>query len=149
VNKLIQVARQEFDTVVVDAGSRFQFLGTGLFAQDATIFLVSHVGISELRNSNRILSELFPANLPKVEIILNRHSSSALGVDEEHITKALTRPAKWRVPEDKATVREMQNTATPLALGESQVARVIRQMARTACGMNGEPEKKKKLMGLF
>jgi pilus assembly protein CpaE len=149
VNKLIQVARQEFDTVVVDAGSRFQYLGTGLFAQEATVFLVSHVGISELRNSNRILSELFPANLPKVEIILNRHSSSALGVDEEHITKALTRPAKWRVPEDKATVREMQNTATPLALGESQVARVIRQMARTACGLTGEPEKKKKLMGLF
>jgi hypothetical protein len=29
------------------------------------------------------------------------------------------------------------------------VARVIRQMARTACGLTGEPEKKKKLMGLF
>jgi pilus assembly protein CpaE len=149
INKLIQVARQEFDTVVVDTGSRFQFLGTGLFAQEATIYLVSHVGISELRNSNRILSELFPASLPKVEIILNRHSSSALGVDEEHVNKALTRPAKWRIPEDKATVREMQNTASPLALGDSQVARVIRQMARNACGLNGEPEKKKKLMGLF
>lgn len=149
INKLIQVARQEFDSIVVDAGSRFQFLETALFAQEATVYLVSHVGISELRNSNRILSELFPASLPKVEVILNRHSASTLGVDDDHITKALTRPAQWRIPEDKATVREMQATATPLALGESQVARVIRQMARTACGLNKDPEKKKKLMGLF
>jgi pilus assembly protein CpaE len=149
VNKLIQVARQEFDCIVVDAGSRFQLKSTLLFGQEACIYLVSHVGISELRNSNRILSELFPANLPKVEIILNRYSSSALGVDEEQITRALTRPAQWKVPEDRSTVREMQNTATPLALGDSGVARVIRQMARTACGLNAEPEKKRKIIGLF
>jgi pilus assembly protein CpaE len=149
VNKLIQVARQEFDTVVVDAGSRFQLKSTALFGQEAMVYLVSHVGISELRNSNRIISELFPANLPKVEIILNRYSASALGVDDEHITRALTRPAQWRVPEDRTALREMQTTATPLVLGESGVAKVIRQMARTACGLNSEPEKKKSLFGLF
>jgi pilus assembly protein CpaE len=43
----------------------------------------------------------------------------------------------------------MQNTATPLVMGDSGVARVIRQMARTACGINPEPEKKKSLFGLF
>lgn len=149
VNKLVQIARQEFDCIVVDAGSRFQLKGTLLFGPEAMVYLVSHVGITELRNSNRILSELFPANLPKVEIILNRFSSSALGVDEEHITRALTRPAQWKIPEDRATVRETQNTATPLALGDSGVARVIRQMARAACGLSAEPEKKKKLIGLF
>jgi pilus assembly protein CpaE len=149
VNKLIQVARQEFDTVVVDAGSRFLLKSTAIFGQEAVVYLVSHVGISELRNSNRIISELFPANLPKVEIILNRYSSSALGVDDEHITRALTRPAQWRIPEDRTAVREMQTTATPLVMGDSGVARVIRQMARTACGLNNEPEKKKSLFGLF
>jgi pilus assembly protein CpaE len=102
-----------------------------------------------LRNSNRIISELFPANLPRVEIILNRYSSSALGVDDEHITRALTRPPAWRIPEDRATLREMQNTATPLVQGDSGVAKVIKQMARTACGLNNEPEKKKALFGLF
>jgi pilus assembly protein CpaE len=84
-----------------------------------------------------------------VEIILNRYSSSALGVDDEQITRALTRPAQWRIPEDRSTFREMQNSATPLAMGDSSVARVIRQMARAACGLNAEPEKKKGLFGLF
>ncbi|UWZ82858.1 AAA family ATPase [Occallatibacter riparius] len=149
VNKLIQVARQEYDTVVIDSGSRFQLKGSAVFGQEAVVYLVSHVGISELRNSNRIISELFPATLPRVEIILNRYSSSALGVDDEHITRALTRPATWRIPEDRATLREMQNTATPLVQGDSGVAKVIKQMARTACGLNSEPEKKKALFGLF
>jgi pilus assembly protein CpaE len=149
VNKLIQVGRQEYNTVVVDAGSRFQLKGSAIFGQEAVVYLVSHVGISELRNSNRIISELFPANLPRVEIILNRYSSSALGVDDEHITRALTRPAQWRIPDDRQTLREMQNTATPLVQGDSGVARVIKQMARNACGLNAEPEKKKALFGLF
>jgi len=145
VNKLIQIARQEFECVVVDAGSRFQLKGTALFGQEANIYLVSHVGIPELRNSNRIISELFPSSLPKVEIILNRYLSSALGVDEDQITRALTRPAQWRIPEDRSTLRDMQNTATPLALGDSAVARVIQQMARTAFGLTAEPDKKRKL----
>jgi len=149
INKLIQVGRQEYDTLVVDAGSRFQLKGSAIFGQEAVVYLVSHVGITELRNSNRIISELFPANLPRVEIILNRYSSSALGVDDEHITRALTRPPAWRIPDDRATLREMQNTATPLVQGDSGVAKVIKQMARTACGLNAEPEKKKALFGLF
>jgi pilus assembly protein CpaE len=149
VNRLIQVARQDFDCIVVDAGSRFQLKSTLLFGPEANIYLVSHIGISELRNSNRIISELFPASLPKVEIILNRYSATALGVDDDHVNRALTRPAQWKIPEDKSTVRDMQNAATPVAMGDSSVARVIRQMARTACGLSGEPEKKKKRMGLF
>lgn len=149
VNKLLQIARQDYDCIVVDAGSRFQLKGTQLFGAEAVIYLVAQIGITELRNSNRIISELFPANLPKVEIILNRYSTSALGVDDDHITRALTRPAQWKIPEDKATLRDMQSTATPVSLGDSGVARVIRQMARTACGLSLEPEKKKKRMGLF
>jgi pilus assembly protein CpaE len=150
VNKLIHVGRQEFDCVIVDAGSRFQLRNSALYGQEAIIYLVTHVGISELRNSNRIISEFFKANLPKVEIILNRYASSGLGVDEEHITRALTRPIQWRIPEDKPTMRETQSTATPLALGDSPVSRVIKQMARTACGLPPEPEaKKRRRMGLF
>ena len=149
VAKLIQVARQEFDVVVIDAGSRFQLHGTALFDPDALVYLVTDVGVSELRNANRIVSELFPAARPKLEIILNRYTSSTLGMDEEHITRALTRAAQWRIPEDKATVQEMHNTATPLANRDTPVSRAIRQLARSACGLAVEPEKKKKILGLF
>lgn len=149
VDKLIAVARQDFDFVVVDSGSRLDLTGSALFQPDALIYLVAPVGISELRNANRIISELFVNDFPKLEIVLNRFSSSSLGIDEEHITKALTRRAQWKIPEDNATARKMQNTATPLALSDSPISRMIRQMARAACGLTAEPEKKKKIIGIF
>ncbi len=149
VSKLIQVARQEFDIVVIDAGSRYELHGTSLFDPDAVVYLVTDVGVSELRNANRIVSELFPASRPKLEIILNRYAPTTLGVDDEHIKRALTRPAQWRIPEDKAMVREMQNTAMPLTARDTPVSRAIRNMARAACGLGEEPGKRKKIMGLF
>lgn len=147
VDRLINVARQEFDCVVVDTGSRFDLAETAVFSQDALIYLVSQIGIPELRNANRLVSELFAAATPRLQIVLNRFTNATL--DEEHITKALTRRADWKVPEDIASARKMQITATPLALGESGVARIIRQMARTSAGLSAEPEKKKKIIGLF
>lgn len=147
VDRLITVARQEFECVVVDSGSRFDLRGTSLFSQDAQIYLVSQVGIPELRNSNRLVTEMFGGLSQRLQIVLNRFTTSAL--DEEHITKALTRRADWKVPEDIAAARKMQLTATPLALGDSGVSRVIKNMARAGCGVTAEPEKKKKIIGLF
>jgi len=37
----------------------------------------------------------------------------------------------------------MQNEAVPLALDDSSIARVIQDMARSACGMPAKPEKRK------
>ena len=69
-------------------------------------------------------------------------SRAPLGVPEDQITKALTRPAQWKIPNDYAAVRRMQTTAIPLALEDSPISRLIRQMARTACGMPAVQEKK-------
>ena len=149
INKLLAVARQEFEHVVVDSGSRLEMAATALFEPDAFVYLVSQVGLSELRNSNRIIAEFFKADFPKLEIVLNRYMPSSLGIDEDHITKALTRRAEWKVPDDVSSVRKMQTTATPLVLEDSQMSRVIRQMARTACGLSAEPERKKRIIGLF
>lgn len=149
VNKLVAVARQDFEYVVIDTGSRLDLAATSLFDTDALIYLVSQVGLSELRNSNRIISELFKADLPRLEIVLNRYSASSLGIDEEHITKALTRRAQWKIPDDVSTVRKLQGSATPLVTTDNQISRLIRQMTRGACGLAAEPGKKKKIIGLF
>jgi pilus assembly protein CpaE len=149
IDRLIAVARQDFDYVVVDSGSRLDLVDTALFEDAATVYLVTQVGIPELRNSNRLVSEFFQRVVPKLEIVLNRYEPSLLGVDEEHITKALTQPARWKIPNDRATVIRTQNTASPLALNDSPISRTIRQMARVACGLSATEEKKKKIMGLF
>jgi pilus assembly protein CpaE len=149
VDKLICVARQEFDCVVVDTGSRFDLTGTALFDPKANVYLVTQVSIPELRNSNRLVSEFFTARSPKFEIVLNRYETSSLGLDDDHIAKILTRRPQWKIPNDFAAVRGMQNNASPTALNQSGIARVIRQMARAALDLPEKQEKKKRLMSFF
>ena len=83
IDKLLAVARQDFDNVVVDVGSRLDLTGTALFRDASTIYLVTQAGIPELRNSNRLISPVFHRGSPKLEIVLNRYEPRALGVTDE------------------------------------------------------------------
>jgi pilus assembly protein CpaE len=143
IDKLLEVARQEFDYVVVDAGSRLDLQHTHLFDESTTLYLVTQVGIPELRNSNRLISKLSIAGSPKLEIVINRYDPRSLEIDEEHVMKALTRPAEWKIPNNYAAVRRMQNTATPLTQDDSQISRAIRQMTRAVSGKPAILEKEK------
>jgi pilus assembly protein CpaE len=148
IDRLFEVARQDFDNVVVDWGSRLDFSGTAVLKESTTIYLVTQAGIPELRNSNRLIQQFFQGPSPKLEIVINRYEPRALGVAEEHITKALTRPAQWKIPNDYPSVRKMQINATPLALADSPIARLIKQMAKAATGQS-ETQPKKKGFSLF
>jgi pilus assembly protein CpaE len=143
VDKLLAVARKSFDYVVVDAGYRHDLKDSGLFDTSATAYLVTQIGVSELRNSNRLISQFFSTRGSKLQIVLNRYTPKNMLFDEEHITKALTRPAQWRIPNDYAAARRTRHAATPLALENSPISKVIRQMARKACGLLEKDEKKK------
>ncbi len=143
IEKLLNVARQDFGYVIIDAGSRFDLSDAHWFEQADTAYLIMQAGIPELRNSHRLISEFFKAGTPKLKIVLNRYVKSSMGVDEEHIEKALTRPISWKIPSDYYNVRRMQNEAIPLALDDSNIARVLQDMARSACGMDPKPEKRR------
>ncbi|MGC9157633.1 MAG: AAA family ATPase [Terracidiphilus sp.] len=143
IDALLQVAQQAFDYVVVDGGSRLDLLRTRLFDPSATLYLVTQVGIPELRNSNRLISRLAATGGPHLEIVINRYDPRTLEIDEEHLNKALTRPAQWKIPNNYAAVRRMQNTATPITEGDSQIARSIREMTESVCGKSAPPQKKK------
>ena len=143
IDKLLTVARQSFVYVVVDAGSRVDLMGTSLFGESANLYLITQVGISELRNANRLITQYFATRGRSLQIVLNRYTPHAMIFDEQQIAKALTRPALWKIPDDYATARRTRSTATPIALEDSPISKIIRQMARTACGMLANPEKKK------
>jgi pilus assembly protein CpaE len=142
IDKLLEVARQEFSYVVVDGGSKLDLQHTHLFDKSATIYLVVQVGLAELRNSNRLISMLSAPGGPKLEIVINRYDPQSQEIAEEHITEALTRPAEWKIPNDYAAVRLMQNTATPLIQDDSEISRAIRQMARSVCVPSAAPAQK-------
>jgi pilus assembly protein CpaE len=144
IDKLLEVACRDFDYVVVDAGSRLDLQRKHLFDESATVYLVTQIGIPELRNSHRLIAQLSAEGSPKLEIVINRYDPRSLEIDEAHITKALTRPAQWKIPNNYAAVRRMQNTATPITEEDSPISRAIRQMTRSVCGQPPIPEKKKK-----
>jgi pilus assembly protein CpaE len=151
IDRLLQVARQEFDNVVVDMGSKLDMMGTAAYREATIFYLVTQSSIPELRNSNRLVQQFFAGPAPRLEIVINRYESRTLGVSEEHITKALTRPAQWKVPNDYASVRKMQINATPLVLSDSAITRQIKQMVASVTGeeVAEPPVEKKKGFKLF
>ncbi|HZP05343.1 MAG TPA: hypothetical protein VFB43_10615 [Terracidiphilus sp.] len=149
INKLMSVARQNFEYVVVDVGSRLDLLGSSLFDESSTVYLITQVGISELRNANRMISQFFPRRTDNLQIVLNRYKPATLLFDDKHIEKALTRPAQWKIPDDYQSARRTQNTATPMALADAPISLAIRQMARAACGLPLEKEEKKRIFSFF
>jgi pilus assembly protein CpaE len=143
VNKLIEVARQNFSYVVVDAGSRIDLIESKMFDESSMIYLVTQVGVSELRNANRMITRYFALRLRSLQIVLNRYTPKALLFDEAQIAKALTRQADWKIPDDYATARRTENTGTPIALEDSPISQALRQMAKAACGVTDDKNKKK------
>lgn len=150
IDKVIAVARQRFDCVVLDAGTRFDLMDTDIFHLDAQIYLVSQISIPDLRNSNRIISQLGSGSTARnTQVVLNR--DSALGsIDDDQVTRVLTRAVRWRVPNDYKAVLEMHNQGVPIAMKDSPITEAIRQMARQGLSLPPEPEKKRKrVLGLF
>ncbi len=147
VDNLLAVACKSFDYVVVDAGSKWELTDTRLFDMISTVYLVTQVGVAELRNSNRLITGCLQAYTSKLEIVLNRYTAEMLGIDDAAIESALTRPASWRIPNDYPAVRQMHNTAEPLR--ESNIQRAIKKMATTASGLLEDVQEKKKRFGIF
>jgi pilus assembly protein CpaE len=144
IDKLISVARQDFEYVVVDAGTKLDLTDSILIEKATTIYLVTQVSIPALRNANRLITQLIKADNPKLEVVINRSTGRYMDIDEEHVIKALTKTPSWKVPNDYATARKNQNSATPMSLEDSPVSRVIRQMALSATGTQDKVEKKKR-----
>ena len=150
VDKLVFVARQEFDCVVLDAGTRFDLADTAIFHPDAQIYLVSQNSIADLRNSNRILSQFSSgAGARKVQVVFNRDSPGSSS-DEEAVAGMLAQSVRWRVPNDFKAVRDMQKNGVPIAMKDCPIARTIRSMACAALELSSERvTKRKRILGLF
>jgi pilus assembly protein CpaE len=145
MEKLFRVAREDFEYVVVDAGSHSIEMYEALFETASTVYLVAQVAVADLRNSNRFISRYFGgAGNEKLEVVLNRYIPKDIEIDEAAITKALTRPAKWKIPNDYVAARRAQNSGVPLVSEKSQIAHAFGEMARAASGQSPLPGKKKK-----
>jgi pilus assembly protein CpaE len=141
LDRLLAVARQNFDYVVVDGGTRIDLKDAAFFDEYTNLYLITQVGVTELRNSNRMIGQFFASRGPKLQVVVNRYASQVQLLDDKQIEKALTRSIDWKIPDDFATARRTQNSATPLAMEDSSISRAIRRMARKACGLPEESDK--------
>ena len=141
IARLLTLACLEFDYVVVDAGIRADSVRRLLYDRAQRIYLVTQIGVSELRNSNRLISGSLTANREKLSIVLNRYSARKTPIDDLSIERALTVPIAWRIPNDFHALLRMQNDAIPLIEGDSPVALALRQMAQDAAGIKPEPRR--------
>ena len=149
VERLLRVAREDFGNVVVDSGANPADVCLALFDAATTVYLVTQVSLPELRNANRLITRYFSGgDQAKLEIVLNRFAARSAEIDEAAVTKALTRPAKWKIPNEYAAARRAQNTGTAVVLEDSPLGRAIREMAKAASGQMNLQEKKKRF-GLF
>lgn len=145
IERLLQILRDDFLYVVIDAGPSSSNVYDTLFELADTVYLITQVNLPELRNANRLITRYFTgAAGDKLEVVLNRFIPRGLEVDENSVNKALTRPAKWKVPNEYAAVRRAQNAGTPLALEDTAVSRLLFEMARSVCGQSVQTEKKRR-----
>ena len=145
LTKLLELLREQFPYVVVDAGPT---LGEGtevLFEAAETVYLVTHAEIAALRNAQRLIAHLrrVGGEGRHLEVVLNRYDPRRVEIEESGMEKVLETPLKWKVPNDYQTVRRSLDTGTPLALERSPVSRILYQMAREACGKPPVPAKSK------
>jgi pilus assembly protein CpaE len=143
VNKLVKVARGKYEFTVVDVGSRIDLMSSSLFDESATVFLITQVGISEMRTANRMINNFFARRFDNLQIVLNRYKSNDLLFDDNKINDALTRTAQWKIPDDYAAARRKRETAEPMVLADSAISHSIRQMAKSVGGLIS-PESEKK-----
>lgn len=133
IDKLIAIARREFDHVIVDVGSRIDGPAKVLFEDASTIYLVTQTGISELRNSNRLISQFFAEGSPNLEVVINRFESRFLEpANEDVIAKALGRPVRWMIPDDQDAARALQ--CGDSGLPETRISRISLEMAGSITG---------------
>lgn len=133
INKLIEIAEHEFDYVVVDVGSRIDVAAKVLFEDASTVYLVTQTGISELRNSNRVISQFFADEGPNLEIVINRFDSRFHEtVNDDVVAKALGRPVRWKIPNDQDAARALQ--AADTGVSETRISRISLEMASSITG---------------
>jgi pilus assembly protein CpaE len=149
VLKLVEILRNDFAWVVVDAGCAYTDYTQSLFDAAEKVYLVTQVSVADLRNSHLLVQAHFEKDdRRKLEVVLNRFAARSGEIDGESIEKALTVSPKWKIPSDFRAVREAQNSATALISKDGPVTRALTAMAREACGKTAM-ENRRKLFRLF
>ena len=145
MEKLFRVVREDFEYVVVDAGSHSIEMYEALFETASTVYLVAQVAVADLRNSNRF-----------IVAILQRLRERKAGGGSEPVhcagyrdrrgshNQGFDTACKMENPQRLCSGPESTKSGVPLVSEKSQIAYAFAEMATVASGRSTLPGKKKK-----
>jgi pilus assembly protein CpaE len=148
LGRLLEVARESFDTIVVDTSPFFH--GPMLATLDRTdeLLLLCSLDVPTLKNLRLALQTLDLLSFPKnrVRIVLNR-SNSKVGMKPNEVEGALGMKVRFEIPSDRAVPLSV-NRGNPVVLAEesADVSKAIKQMAKELFPTPKEEGKKRRFM---
>jgi pilus assembly protein CpaE len=144
VGKLIDVVRNKYPHVVVDAGRDVGDAAEAVLQMADTVYVVTQLDIPSLRNAQRLIAYMQRAGDRHIELVINRHDPRKEDIDDAQVAKALGLAPKWKIANDYSTAHRTSNAGSPLIHEKSPASAGIRAMARAASGKPVIPEKRKR-----
>jgi pilus assembly protein CpaE len=117
LEEVIRHLREEYEYVVIDAGSQINpGVVASLYAAD-TIGLVANPDVPSIRNAQRVLDRVrqMGASADRVRLLLNR-AAEPFPIPPAQIEAAIGHPIDHMFPSDYKTVSGALNSGVPLAL---------------------------------
>ena len=134
-DRVFEFLRQQFDYLVVDAGPCNTAIQEWLFEIADKLYMVTDLSFPAIRNAHRMTSYLSAKNgLRNLEVVLNRCDAAQGEIVEEHLNKAIGRPADWKIPHGRNAAVHARNKGVPMVMENSPVSAALGRMAKAACG---------------
>jgi pilus assembly protein CpaE len=117
IEEILRHLREEYEYVVIDAGSQINTgVAASLFTAD-TIGLVANPDVPSIRNAQRLLDRIrqMGASPDRVRLLLNR-AAEPFPIPPAQIEAAVGHPIDHMFPSDYKTVSGALNSGVPLAL---------------------------------
>jgi pilus assembly protein CpaE len=154
LEEVFRLLREEYDCVVIDAGSRINSGSIAALYTADTIGLVANPDVPSIRNAQRLLERIrqLGTSVDRVRLLLNR-AAEPYPIPPAQIEAAVGHPIDHTFPSDYKTVSTALNSGVPLALtGTTALAAQFDSFTRRMLDAEGdaapEPAARKGTMGL-
>jgi pilus assembly protein CpaE len=136
---LLDFAKHKYPYTVLDV-PRSDFAMLDALDPVTSIVVITSQEVSALRSATHTAETLRQRyGAARVRVVLNRFDKNA-AVATSDIERVLGEPLKHQIPSDYRVAVEAVNTGIPLVLGDSKLAKAIRNLAIDLAGITKDPE---------
>jgi pilus assembly protein CpaE len=146
LGRLLEVARESYDMIVVDTSPFFHGPMLATLDQTDDLLLVCSLDVPTVKNVRLSLQTLELLSFPtaKVQVVLNR-ANTKVGMKQKEVESALEQRVRFQVPSDRAVPLSV-NRGNPVVLAESgaDFSKAVREMAKIVATPQQEDAGKKR-----